>query len=185
MSGRSSLEEVLYFLLIKGWIWISRTIEMTFLLVHCCPGHESTSKNDPGLFRRTLHHHMELKDSGVAFRECSALHYHWGMGPSSPDLNPLDFRIWSYLESKVSTLHHQSLEALKVKLRKEWAKILQKVIRDSCKAFSKRLQLVIDADGGHIELYFKILMTLCFTCKHSNHAESFRYVKIYHKNNGK
>ena len=71
--------------------------------------------------------------------------------PSSPDLNPLDFGIWSYLESKVSTIHHQSLESLKVKLRKEWAKIPQNVIRDSCKAFSKRLQLVHDANGGHIE----------------------------------
>ena len=71
--------------------------------------------------------------------------------PSSPDLNPLNFGIWSYLESKVSTVHHQSLEALKVKLQKEWAKIPQIVIRDSCKAFFERLQLVIDADGGHIE----------------------------------
>ena len=71
--------------------------------------------------------------------------------PSSPDLNPMDFGIWSYLESKVSTVHHHSLDALKVKLLKEWAKIPQSVIRDSCKAFSKRLQLVIDADGGHIE----------------------------------
>ena len=30
------------------------------------------------------------------------------------------------------------------------SQIPQKVIRDSCKAFSKRLQLVIDADGGYI-----------------------------------
>ena len=35
--------------------------------------------------------------------------------------------------------------------KEEWAKISQKVIRDSCKAFSTRLQLVIDADDGHIE----------------------------------
>ena len=67
--------------------------------------------------------------------------------PFSLDLNPLDFEIWSYLESKVSTVHYQNLEALKVKLRKYLAKIIQKVIRDSCKAFSKRLQLVINADG--------------------------------------
>ena len=36
--------------------------------------------------------------------------------PSSPDLNPLDFGIWGYLESKVSATHHKSLEALKTKL---------------------------------------------------------------------
>lgn len=70
---------------------------------------------------------------------------------SSPDMNPLDFGIWSYLESKVSDTHHKSLEARKVKLQEEWAKFPQKVIRDTCKAFPKCLQLVIDADGGHIE----------------------------------
>ena len=74
--------------------------------------------------------------------------------PSPHDQNSLDFEIWSYLECKVSTVHHQSLEGIKIKLRKEWAKILQKVSCDSCKVFSKRLQLVIDADGGHIESYF-------------------------------
>ena len=45
---------------------------------------------------------------------------------NGPHLNPLDFGIWSYIESKVSTVRHQSLEALKVKLRKEWAKIPRK-----------------------------------------------------------
>ena len=43
--------------------------------------------------------------------------------PSSPDLNLLDFGIWGYLESKVSATH-KSLEALKMKLRKEWLKML-------------------------------------------------------------
>ena len=94
---------------------------------------------------------MGQKDLGVAFRERSDLHYQRAIDPSSPDLNPLDLEIWLYFESKASTVHHQSLKALKVILRKEWPKIPQKVIRDSCKAFSKRLQLVIDADGGHIK----------------------------------
>ena len=35
------------------------------------------------------------------------------------------------------------------KLQKEWAKISQKIIRDSYNAFSERPQLVIDADGFH------------------------------------
>ena len=71
--------------------------------------------------------------------------------PLSPDLNPLDFGIWGYLESKVSRTHHTSLEALKSKLWKEWSKIPQDVNRDSCKSFSKCFQLVIDSDRKHIE----------------------------------
>ena len=67
-------------------------------------------------------------------------------GPlSSPDLNPLDFGIWGYLESKVSATNHKSLETLKTKLRKEWSKMPQDVIRDSCRSFSRRFQTL----GGH------------------------------------
>ena len=71
--------------------------------------------------------------------------------PSSPDLNPIDFSIWGYLESKVSATHHKSFKALKTKLRKEWLKMPQDVIRDSCRSFWRRLQLVIDSNEKHIE----------------------------------
>ena len=71
--------------------------------------------------------------------------------PSSPDLNSLDFGIWRYPESKVSATHHKILEALKTKLRKKWSKMPQDVNRDSCRSFSRRLQLVIDSNGKHIE----------------------------------
>ena len=71
--------------------------------------------------------------------------------PSSLDLNPLDFGIWGCLESKVSATHHKSLEALKMKLWKEWSKMPQDVIHDSCKSFLRHLQLVIDSNGKHIE----------------------------------
>ena len=43
--------------------------------------------------------------------------------PSSPDLNPLDFRIWSILENKVSAYHHKNEEALKATLLKKWGKL--------------------------------------------------------------
>ncbi|KAF2348998.1 hypothetical protein FHG87_020246 [Trinorchestia longiramus] len=69
--------------------------------------------------------------------------------PSSLDLNPFENGIWSTLESKVSVTNHQNSETRKSKLEKEWTKILQKVIRDSCWSFSKRLQLVIDIDRGY------------------------------------
>ena len=115
------------FLLIKGWNWTSRTIDMTSMLVHCCLGHESTSKNFPSLFSSTLYHHLETKRLRVGSHTLRA------------KSRPFTIKVW---------------KPLKVKLRKEWAKIPQKGFRDSCKAFSKRLQLVIDTDGGHIEWYF-------------------------------
>ena len=49
-------------------------------------------------------------------------------------LNPLDFGIWSYLES--IGLSPSKFGSLKVKLLKDWAEVLQKVIRDTCKLYS-------------------------------------------------
>ena len=36
-------------------------------------------------------------------------------------------------------------------MKKKWAKVAQKVVRDTWKAFPKWVHLVSDADGGHIE----------------------------------
>ena len=38
----------------------------------------------------------------------------------SPDLNPLDYSIWSILEKRECSTPHQTLESLKAKLMKEW-----------------------------------------------------------------
>jgi len=50
--------------------------------------------------------------------------------PSSPDLNPLDYAIWSILEAKVNAIQHTSLDSLKKRLRAEWRKLSMNVIRN-------------------------------------------------------
>lgn len=72
--------------------------------------------------------------------------------PYSPDLNPMDFSIWSILEAKVSSKKHHSLEALKASLQREWNRIPQSHIRAACDAFIRRLDDVIRAKGGYIEI---------------------------------
>ena len=37
--------------------------------------------------------------------------------PSSPDLNPMDFAVWSILESNASSYYHPSVSSLKAKLK--------------------------------------------------------------------
>ena len=69
----------------------------------------------------------------------------------SPDLNPLDFSIWSILKAKVSACPHSSLDALKAKLKKEWDAIPQEQIRAACDAFVGRLKAVVRNKGGYIE----------------------------------
>ena len=52
--------------------------------------------------------------------------------PSSPDLNPMDFGIWSILERKPCAVSHLNVEKLKKKLKESWAKIESETIRATC-----------------------------------------------------
>ncbi len=45
--------------------------------------------------------------------------------PSSPDLNPMDFCVWSVLEANSCVKSHRTVESLKFTLQKEWKKIHQ------------------------------------------------------------
>ena len=71
--------------------------------------------------------------------------------PASPDLNPLDFCVWSILSNKVSTIRHSSVESLKVSLLKAWEEISQDNLRTCCTSFRDRLNCVINAKGRHFE----------------------------------
>ena len=71
--------------------------------------------------------------------------------PNSPNLNVLDYSIWSILEAEACSKPHQSVEALKKSLVAAWNKIPQKVIDRAVDDFPKRLQKCIEARGGHFE----------------------------------
>ena len=66
-------------------------------------------------------------------------------------MNPLDFYVWSILESKVCRTPLDSLYNLELELQREWALIPQEILRPSCEAFQGRLKSVIKNKGGHIE----------------------------------
>ena len=71
--------------------------------------------------------------------------------PSSSDLNPLDFSIWSMLKKDACHSEKLSVNHLKKSLQKAWADIPQKKIRAAVEAFRSRLEKVIDTNGGQIE----------------------------------
>ena len=71
--------------------------------------------------------------------------------PNSPDLNVLDYTIWSILKAEACAKPHQSIESLKKSLVAAWKKIPQEVIDRAVDAFPKKLQKCIDAGGGHFE----------------------------------
>ena len=72
--------------------------------------------------------------------------------PGSPDLNPLDFNIWSILEAEACAKIHDIVEGLKVSLKKAWGEIPQEKLCISVESFRGRLERVVKAKGGHIEV---------------------------------
>ena len=71
--------------------------------------------------------------------------------PSSPDLNPMDFGIWSILEQKVCTISHSNVEVLKQKLAKCCAEIDAETVRVTCDQVIARLRRVVKEKGGYVE----------------------------------
>lgn len=71
--------------------------------------------------------------------------------PSSPDLNPLDYSIWSMVEREACATPHRNLEDLKASIVSAWDNMSEDYIRKTCAAFRPRLERVIAAGGGLIE----------------------------------
>ena len=69
---------------------------------------------------------------------------------SSPDLNPMDFSVWSMLETEVCCSPHTTVESLKVSLVIGLAKIPQK-LRAAVGSFRGRIERVVAAEGWQIE----------------------------------
>ena len=66
------------------------------------------------------------------------------------DLNPLDFVFWNYVQDLACLRSHSNLESLKAAIIDAWNSMSQDFIKRSCDAFPRRLQEVIDAQGGSI-----------------------------------
>ena len=74
--------------------------------------------------------------------------------PNSPDLNPVDYCVWSALERNVyrGRRFGYTIE-LKEAILQEWEALPQVVINNAIDGFRSRVRLVIAENGQHIEKY--------------------------------
>ena len=71
--------------------------------------------------------------------------------PSSPDLNPLDYSIWSILEREACAAPHKSIESLICALQRAADNLDQETINRAIDDFPRRCRACYDADGGYFE----------------------------------
>lgn len=70
--------------------------------------------------------------------------------PSSPDLNVLDYFVWSYMLSKLNNYKVANLSHFKKVIMQIWDDMPMDAVRAACDSFEKRLKLVKKVKGGVI-----------------------------------
>ena len=73
--------------------------------------------------------------------------------PNSPDLNPVDYCVWSALERNVYRGRFEKAIELKEAILQEWEALPQAVINNAIDGFRSRVRLVIAENRQHIEKY--------------------------------
>ena len=75
----------------------------------------------------------------------------WDTPSNSPDINPLDFCLWSVLKDRLTKYDLvPNFDRLCKILHKEWAAIPQQVVQDACNSWLRRVRQVERAHGSHI-----------------------------------
>ena len=71
--------------------------------------------------------------------------------PNSPDLNPVDYKIWGIMQQRVYEMQIHNVDELKRRLVDVWSGLQQSVVDAAVSEWRKRLQACVCAKGGHFE----------------------------------
>ena len=71
--------------------------------------------------------------------------------PNSPDLNPVDYKVWSVLQERVYRSRIRDVDHLRERLLEEWNRFDQRLIDKAVKQWHERLRSCVCADSGHFE----------------------------------
>jgi hypothetical protein len=73
----------------------------------------------------------------------------WSSG--SPDLNPMDYKLWAVLEEMICQKRHKNLKSLKRSLVKAAAEIPLETVHAVIAEWLEHLRACVEAEGGHTE----------------------------------
>jgi len=71
--------------------------------------------------------------------------------PNSPDLNPVDYSIWSVVEERIHQQQIQNTDELWQRLVAVWKDLEQHIVDTAIDQWRRRLTACIRAKGGHFE----------------------------------
>ena len=71
--------------------------------------------------------------------------------PLSPDLNLLDYLVWSYVENIINMISHNTKASLIAAIRRVFAELPLAIVEKACSQFRIRIEAVIEVESGYIE----------------------------------
>ena len=71
--------------------------------------------------------------------------------PNSPDLNPVDYRIWGCLQEQVYQKKLRDVDELKQRLVEVWSAFEQSIVDEAIDEWRIRLQACVRVKGHHFE----------------------------------
>ena len=71
--------------------------------------------------------------------------------PNSPDLNPVDYKIWSVIQEKVYKHHVKDISELQERIVAAWYELNRRIIDTTVGQWRTRLRAHIKALGEHFE----------------------------------
>ena len=105
---------------------------------------------DPGCGSRTQHRPTSPETQAWLQKECYDF-VHFSHCPPSPDLNPLDYFVWSYVKNITKMTSHNTKASLITAIRRVFAELPPAFVEKACSQFRIRIEAVIEAKGGYIE----------------------------------
>ena len=74
---------------------------------------------------------------------------HWP--PSSPDLIPLDYFVWSYVKNITNMTSYNTKDSLIAAICRVFAELPSALVKKACSQFRISIEAVIEAEGSYIE----------------------------------
>ena len=69
--------------------------------------------------------------------------------PNSPDLNPVDYVIWSIMQQRVYQTRVHDIDELRQRLITVWCGLEQRAVDDAIDLWQRRLRACVDTEGGY------------------------------------
>jgi len=70
---------------------------------------------------------------------------------NSPDLNPVDYKVWSVLQEQLYKVTVNNVYELHQRIQTVWDELNQRIIDKAIKQWRNRLRTCVEAKGGHFE----------------------------------